>query len=315
MAMITILGAGGVISNEVVKLLAAAKQPFRLVARKPVSAAGATETVSADLADQEQTVRAVAGSSIVYLLAGLKYDHKLWAEMWPRIMGNVIEACKRAGAKLIFFDNVYMYGRVRGAMTEQTPFNPCSKKGEVRAKIATSLVDAWKAGALTAMIARAADFYGPAAPNGLPNVLVFEPFSKNQKASWVANDCVAHSYTYTADAARSVVMLAESESAWNQTWHVATTPNPPTGKEFVGTAAKEFGVAPRYRVLSRPMVRVMGWFNPLVGEVYEMLYQNDAAYLFDSTKFARAFGFSGTPYAEGIRATAASFQKAGAAAK
>jgi hypothetical protein len=28
----------------------------------------------------------VAGSSIVYLLVGLKYDHKLWAEMWPRIM-------------------------------------------------------------------------------------------------------------------------------------------------------------------------------------------------------------------------------------
>jgi hypothetical protein len=80
-------------------------------------------------------------------------------------------------------------------------------------------------------------------------------------------------------------------------------------------AAKEFGVAPRYRVLSRPMVRVIGWFNPLVGEVYEMLYQNDSPYLFDSTKFARAFGFSGTPYAEGIRATAASFKKTASAAK
>jgi nucleoside-diphosphate-sugar epimerase len=315
MAMITILGAGGVISNEAVKLLAAAKQPFRLVARKQPTAAGATEAISADLADQEQTIRAVAGSSIVYLLAGLKYDHRLWAEMWPRMMANVIEACKRAGAKLIFFDNVYMYGKVRGAMTEETPFNPCSKKGEVRAKIATSLINEWKAGALTAMIARAADFYGPATPNGLPNVLVFEPFSKNQKASWMANDSVPHSYTYTADAARSLIMLAASESAWNQTWHVATMPNPPTGKEFVAMAAKDFGVAPRYRVLRRPMVRVLGWFNPTVGEVYEMLYQNDSPYLFDSAKFARAFGFAGTSYAEGIRATAASFEKAAVAAE
>ena len=56
------------------------------------------------------------------------------------------------------------------------------------------------------------------------------------------------------------------------------------------------------------MVRLIGWFHPLVGEVYEMLYQNDSPYVFDSSKFARAFGFSGTPYAEGIRATAA-FQK------
>jgi nucleoside-diphosphate-sugar epimerase len=307
--VITILGAGGVIANEVVRLLSARKQPFRLVARNARPVPAATEMIFADLSDKEQTIRAVAGSSIVYLLVGLKYDHKLWAEMWPRIMTNTIEGCKRSGAKLIFFDNVYMYGKVSGAMTEETPFNPCSKKGEVRAKIATSLINEWKDGGLTAMIARAADFYGPETPNGLPNVLVFDPLAKNQKGSWLANDSVPHSYSYTPDAARSLVMLAENESAWNQTWHVATTPNPPTGKEFIAMAANELGVAPRYRVLTKPMVRLIGWFNPLVGEVYEMLYQNDSPYVFDSSKFARAFSFSGTPYAEGIRTTAASFQK------
>jgi nucleoside-diphosphate-sugar epimerase len=313
--MITILGAGGVIANEVVKLLSARRKPFRLVARNVRPPPGATEMIAADLSDKDQTIRAVAGSSIVYLLVGLKYDHKLWAEMWPRITANTVEACKRSSAKLIFFDNVYMYGKVSGTMTEATPFNPCSRKGEVRAKIATSLINEWKSGALTATIARAADFYGPETPNGLPNVLVFEPFAKNQKASWLANDSVPHSYTYTPDAARSLVTIAESESAWNQTWHVATTSNPPTGKEFIGLAAKEFGVAPRYRILHRPMVRLIGWFNPLVGEVYEMLYQNDSPYLFDSSKFERAFRFSGTPYAEGICATAASFQKAALSAK
>jgi hypothetical protein len=46
-----------------------------------------------------------------------------------------------------------------------------------------------------------------------------------------------------------------------------------------------------------------------------MLYQNDSAYLFDSTKIERAFKFSGTPYDEGIRATADSFQKAALSAK
>jgi hypothetical protein len=40
-----------------------------------------------------------------------------------------------------------------------------------------------------------------------------------------------------------------------------------------------------------------------------MLYQNDSPYLFDSSKYARAFAFLGTPYAEGIRATAASYRK------
>jgi hypothetical protein len=74
--------------------------------------AGATETVSGDITDQGQTIRAVAGSRIVHLLVGLKYDYKVWVEMLPRVMANSIEACKRAEAKIVFVDNVYMYGKV-----------------------------------------------------------------------------------------------------------------------------------------------------------------------------------------------------------
>ncbi len=311
--MFTILGAGGVISNELVTLLAAEKRPLRLVGRHAHPTQGATEVVLADLSDKEESIRAVAGSSVVYLLAGLKYDHNVWAETWPGIMSNTIEACKRAGAKLIFFDNVYAYGKVNGTMTEETSYSPCTKKGEVRAKIAMSLANEWKAGNFTAMIARCADFYGANAPNGLPNVLVFKPLSQNHRASCLASDEMPHSYTYTKDAARGLVALADDETAWNQTWHLPTSPNPPTGKEFIVSVAKEFGVPPKYRILSRTMVRFIGWFNPLVGEVFELLYQNDSPYLFDSSKFARAFGFSGTPYTEAIAATAASFKEVGLA--
>jgi nucleoside-diphosphate-sugar epimerase len=307
--MITILGGGGAIGNELVKLLVAKNQPFRLVGRNPKATPGATETLAADLTDRDQTIRAAAGSSVVHLLVGLKYDHALWQGMWPRIMSNTIEACKRASAKLLFFDNVYMYGKVSGSMTEETPFNPCSKKGEVRAKTATTLINEWKSGALTAMIARSADFYGPNTRNGVPNLLVFEPFARKQKASWLVNDSVPHSFTYTPDAAQSLVQLAERATAWNQTWHVPTAPEPLTGKDFVTLVAREFGVPPKYRVLSRPILRVAGWFDPLVAESYEMLYQSDSPYLFDSSKFAREFGFAGTPYADGIRVTAASFKR------
>jgi len=306
--MITILGAGGDIGSKLAHILAAGKQPFRVVGRNPLPAPGATETVAADLADLEQTIRAVAGSSVVHLVVGLKYDHNVWQEMWPRIIGNTIEACARAGAKLIFFDNAYMYGKVDGPMTEETPFNPCSRKGEIRAKIAATVIESWKSGSLTGMIARAADFYGPETRNGVANVLVMEAFAKKKKASWLVNDSVPHSYAYTPDAAKALLQLAERATAWNQTWHLPSAPNPLTGKEFVALAAKEFGVAPKYRVLSRPMLRLVGLFNPPVAESYEMLYQSEFPYLFDSSKFARDFGFTGTPYAEGIRATAASYQ-------
>jgi nucleoside-diphosphate-sugar epimerase len=298
--MTTILGAGGPISNELAKILASAGRSLRLVSRQPKPFPGA-EIIAADISDPAQCIRAVAGSDVVHLLVGLRYDISVWRELWPRIMANTFEACKRAHAKLIFFDNVYMYGRVNGKMTEDTPYAPCSQKGEIRAKIATSLMNEVKAGNLTAMIARAVDFYGPMVTNSVPHALVFEPLSKGSRASWLVNAEVPHSMTFTPDAARGVAMLADRESAWGQVWHLPTAPNPPTGKEFIAMAAKEFGVAPRYRVLSRPILRVVGWFNPLVRESYEMLYQSDSPYLFDSTKFAGEFGFAGTPYAEGIR--------------
>jgi len=305
----TILGAGGPIGNGLAKELAARNVPIRLVGRKPKPMDGA-QIVSADLADKKDTIDAVAGSSVVYLLAGLKYQFGVWQQLWPLIMDNVIEACKRANAKLLFFDNVYMYGKVSGAMTEDTPYAPCSKKGEIRARIATKLMNEVKTGNLTAMIARSADFYGPATPNGIANILVFEAFAKNATASWLVNADVPHSFTYIPDAVRGVVELSAKESAWNQVWHLPTAPDPPTGREFITMAAKEFGVASKFRVLSRPILRVVGLFDPNVRESYEMLYQSDSPYLFDSTKFANQFGFAGTPYAEGIHLAAQSYKTA-----
>lgn len=298
--MHTILGAGGAIGVELVSELAKKGRRIRLVSRNPKPSAGTDQVVSADLADLDQTIKAVAGSQVAYLLVGLKYDLGVWRELWPRIMNNAIEACKRASAKLVFFDNVYMYGKVVGPMTEQTLFNPCSRKGAIRAQIATTLLNEITKGNLTALIARSADFYGPRVRTGIANLLVFDKFAEGTKASWLVDDAVRHSWTFTPDAGKSLALLAESDSAWNQTWHAPTAPNPPTGKEFIEIAAKVFGVEPKYRVLSRPLIKVAGFFNSDIRESHEMLYQYDSEYLFDSTKFSTTFHFTPTPYEEAI---------------
>jgi nucleoside-diphosphate-sugar epimerase len=289
------------------------QQPVRLVGRNPRPVEGVAETVSADISDLEQTIRAVAGSTVVHLLVGLKYDVKVWRELWPRIMTNAIEACKRANARLIFFDNVYAYGKVVGPMTEDTPFEPCSRKGEIRARIATSLLDQIRAGNLTAMIARSADFYGPNARTSVANLLVFEPLAKGKKPSCLVSDSVPHSYTFTPDAGKSLALLAATGSAWNQTWHVPTAPKPPTGREFIELAAKEFAVAPKHRILGRAVITIGGIFDSNIRESSEMLYQNHSEYLFDSSKFNRAFGFEPTSYGEGVRRTAAGYRSPAAA--
>lgn len=306
--MQTILGAGGVIARELAKNLPKWTDRIRLVSRDPSKVNPDDEIMAADFLDKDQTERAVAGSDVVYLAVGLRYNVRVWRRDWPVLMRNVIEACVRHGARLVFFDNVYAYGQVNGWMTETTPIHPSSRKGEVRARLHTMIMDEVRQGRLRALIARAADFYGPQTPLSFVNFLVFENLRRGRRPMWMANDRVRHSFTYTPDAGLATAMLGNTESAFGQVWHLPTDGNALTGREFIQSAATEFGAASRYRVLSKGMLRLIGLFNGNVRENVEMLYQNSAPYLFDSRKFEAAFDFKPTPYQVGIRETAKSMR-------
>ena len=297
--MYTILGSGGSVSNELSQVLSHNNIPFTLVSRNPKSIFGAS-VKSADLINAAQTDEAVKGSSVVILCPGLKYDVRVWNEQWPRIMTNAINACKRYNAKLIFFDNVYMLGKVSGAMTETTPYNPASKKGELRAKLAIQLMDEAKAGNINAIIARAADFYGPDCKTSMLNLLVFDKMAKGKRARWMGNDKALHSFTFTPDCGKAIWMLSQREDAWNQVWNMPTAAPPLTGKQIINIASRIYNVSDKHALISKGMVGALGIFMRLMHEMKEMFYQFDSDYIFDSSKFNIAFNFTPTSYKEGF---------------
>lgn len=297
--MQAILGSGGVIGNGLSNILPQYTEKVRLVSRNPKKVNSSDELVSADLTHKTEVDKAVEGADVVYLTAGLEYKLKVWQKQWPLIMDNVIAACQAHGAKLVFFDNVYMYGKVDGWMTEETPYNPISKKGEVRAEIATRLMDEVKKRNIQALIARSADFYGPGANNTFVQMMLFDSFKKGKSGNWLCNDQVRHSFTYTPDAVKATALLGNTPEAFNQIWHLPTHKNPPTGIEFIEMAAQAFGVPPKYTVIKKWMMQMVSLFNPLVKENLEMLYQYEYDYLFDSSKFEERF-FKATSYNEGI---------------
>ena len=298
--MQTILGSGGIIANHLATSLPSYTDKIRLVSRNP-KVVGKEELVGADLTSAEQVMKAVKGSDVVYLTAGLQYNIKIWQQQWPVVMQNVINACKENNAKLVFFDNVYMYGKVVEPMTEETPFNPCSRKGEVRAKIATMILDEVAKGSLTALIARAADFYGPETKTSFLNMMVFENLKKGKDAQLMISKNLKHSFTYTPDAGKATALLGNTPSAFNQTWHLPADMNVLTTQQIVEIAAKELNIKPKITVLPKLMIQMAGLFNPIIKESVEMLYQYDSDYIFDSGKFDKAFAFDKVIYAEGIR--------------
>ena len=123
--MQTILGANGQIAEELAKELNRQyTTEIRLVSRNPKKVNDSDLLFAADLTDAEKTDEAVKGSGIVYLTVGLPMDTATWTEQFPVIMRNVINACKKHKAKLVFFDNTYMYPQNDKPLTEETAFMP-----------------------------------------------------------------------------------------------------------------------------------------------------------------------------------------------
>ncbi len=298
--MHTILGANGIIARELSQALSSYTTDIRQVSRHPHKVNPTDETCVADLLDARATADAVAGSQVVYLVAGLKYDASVWQAQWPRVMRNAIDACKRHGARLVFFDNVYAYGRVDGVMTEDTPFNPISRKGEVRASIATTLLDEMRNGNLQAMIVRSADFYGPGAVQSFPHATVFERLKAGKTPQWIGNPDAVHTFTFTPDAGQAVAELARSTEAYGQTWHLPTSKEPLTGADFVRLACELAGRPYKLQTAPRWMLKLMGMFVPVLRENEEMMYQFEYDYRFDSSKVESALGLQPTPYRQGI---------------
>jgi nucleoside-diphosphate-sugar epimerase len=303
-----ILGTGGAIGQILARELTSNGEAVKLVSRRRYLLPGA-ESAQADLLEKQQTADVIEQNAIVYLLAGLPYRTAAWREMWPTVMTNVMAGCQAKDARLIFFDNIYMYGRVEGAITEEAPVNPCSQKGEVRARIAEILLREARAGNLYATIARAADFYGPFADKtSVPFLLAIKRLAAGKSAQVLVDPGRRHSYTFTGDCGKALYLLSRSDETNGAVWHLPTARPAPTGLEFVQMVARHLNVEPKITILRKWMMKLGGLFDPTIRELYEMLYQNEYDYVFDSSRFESAFGMEPTSYADGIPITLRHFK-------
>lgn len=284
----TILGAGGSIGVELTKALPDYTTRIRLVSRSPKKVNASDELMAVDLSKATDIDRAVAGSAIVYVTVGFAYNTKVWQSTWPPFMRNVIQACKKHNAKLVFFDNVYMYDPDHlNPCTEETPMRPTSKKGAVRKELVDMLMKEAESGQLTALIARAADFIGP--KNSVLVETVYNNLLKGKTANWFADVNKLHNFTFTPDAGKATALLGNTPDAYNQAWHLPTDRSQLTGKQWIELFARQMNVEPKYQVLPIWMMGVLGIFVPILKEFKEMAYQFDRDYVFDSSKFERRF--------------------------
>ena len=300
----TILGSGGAIGIPLAKELKQYTSRIRLVSRNPQKVNESDELFPADLTNPAQVDQAIAGSEVVYVTVGFPYNRKVWQALWPPFIRNVIQSCAKHGAKLVFFDNIYMYAASSVPfMTEEAPIDPPGVKGRIREEVRKIVLDAVARGEITGLIARAADFYGPHNRNSLLAISVADNLRKGKKAQVFGDPSRVHTFTFTPDAARATALLGNTPDAYGQEWHLPTTREKISMLGWIDLVAKALKAEPKVQVVPGWMVSALGLFIPIMREFPEMLYQYDRDYVFDSSKFEKRFGIFATPPDEGIRLT------------
>lgn len=297
-----VLGAGGAVGSFVVRELVSQGHRVRAVNRSGrVPALPGVEVHKGDVTTPAGAKAACDGAHVVYHCAAPAYDR--WVQEFPHLTDTVCQGAAAAGAKLVLADNLYMYGPVDSAMTEDMPYAARNPKGRVRAEMARALLEAHHSGSLRVAIGRASDYYGPGGVNTTVGTRVFAAALDGKVARWMGPLDQPHSLNYLPDIAKGLVILGNDGRADGQAWHLPAAP-PVTGKQFLDLVFAELGRPGKTAALGRPMQRILGLVNPTVRALGETWYQRDRPFVADTTKFTRTFGpFVATPHTDAIAAT------------
>jgi len=300
--MQAILGANGQIGEELAKELKRTFTPdIRIVSRNPEKVNDTDTVFPADLSVKAKAIEAVKGSEIAYFTLGLPMNSGLWEKQFPLITRNVIDACRINGTKLVFFDNTYMYPQDDRVLTEDTPFAPVGRKGNVRKEMAEMVLKSMQSGELEAVICRAPEFYGPGKTQSITNTLIFNNIKERKKLKVPLSANKKRSLIWTPDASSATALVGNTPGAFGQTWHLPVDESHLTYKEFIALAADVYGEELKYAVIPKFTFKAGALFNKRVKELLELLPRYAHNNMFDDSKFRNQFpDFRVTGYRQGI---------------
>ena len=292
MAQLHVVFGGGQVGSGVARLLVARGFRVRVVRRRSVDMGQGIEVVAGDARDAAFARVSAAGASVVYhCMNPSMYTAKAWEAEFPALGEAVIGAALAADARLVCLDNLYGYGAVDGRRDEATPLAATGPKGRVRI--------AWDArlrGAvgLRFVVGRAGDFFGPGAEQALLSEAVLTGIAKGTRP-WVIGDAdAAHAFSYVPDVVAALVALGTAApDVERQVFHLPVVEISP--RELVAHFGRAHGRVVAPRVLPAWVVRLMGPFPGLLGELGETLYQWDRPFLVDDQRFRARFPGLATP--------------------
>ena len=294
----------GQLGLAVMDELAAHGRQVTLVSRKgQVNEAlpAGVQIIAGDATDPAQVAKICREAEAAFHCAQPPYTR--WPELFPPVTEGIMKGAAKTQAKLVFADNLYMYGPTGGRpIHENLSYAATGPKGRTRAQMAETLLAAHRAGKIRAVIGRASDFYGPRVTSSALGERFFGAALTGKAADWIGRLDLPHTFTYIRDFAKALVTLSDQEKALGRAWHV---PNAETltMQEIIQLLEEEVGHSIKVRTAGRLMVNLIGLFNPMVREFRELMYEYEEPYIVDHSHFVTTFGNGVTPHQKAIRET------------
>ncbi len=299
-----VLGYGPV-GRATVARLKASGRPVRVAQRsRPADLPAGVGFTPCDVRDPASVRAALAGAAQVAVAIGLAYTGTVWQRDWPLAMQNLLDGCAEQGARMVFFDNLYMVGPQTAPLTEAMPLTTNGRKPAARAKI----TQMWQAdGRVSVAALRAPDFYGPGVTLSHLGATGLAAIAQGKAATFLFSPDQPHDYAYVPDIGRAMVTLLDApDDAFGRAWHMPCAPTR-TSREILALGAASAGVPLRLRVLSPLMVDCLALAMPFMREMREMRFQWDRPYQVDASAWQARFWSDVTSFEDGVAATVRAF--------
>jgi len=304
MSTYLIVGAGA-IGTSTAQQLAAQGHQVTIVTR---SGSGPTESgitrASGDATDPRRVSDIAKDVDAIFNCANPPYHR--WPTDWPPIANSLLRAAETSGAVLVTMSNLYVYGHPRGLMKFDDPLAADYEKAQVRITMWRDALAAHESGRARVSEVRASDFIGPNS-QGFFTMRALPRIMAGKSCQVLGSPDMPHSWTYTADAAATLVACAQNPAAWGRAWHAVTNP-PLTQREVIDQLTDLAGLA-HVKVSSLPSIalRLYGLVNPLARELPKTMYQFTSPFVIDDAPTRQLLGLQPTPWSEVLRATFAPF--------
>lgn len=296
----------GPVGRATVQLLRARGTPVRVAQRsRPADLPDGVAFTPCDILDPASVAAAVQGASQIAVAVGFDYTGPVWESAWPVAMRNLLDACAAEKVRMLFFDNLYMYGPQTAPLVETMKLSDHGRKPAARAKITRM----WQSDRrVKVAVLRAPDFYGPGVLLSHVGETGLAAIAKGKAAMFVFNPDQPHDYAYVPDIGRAMVSLLDADDdAFGQAWHMPCAPTI-TSRQILALGAKEMGVKLRLTAIPSWLLPLIAPFVSFLRELYEMRFQWDRPYKVDASKWRARFWSDVTPFDKGVAATIASFR-------